>query len=298
MNKHANILSSAGRFIAHNPGSTSAIGAGLGGALGVAREAARGEGEKNYVAGGVLGALRGGLAGAGVAAIGRGARDTMLLNPQLSGAKDVAKATLARAGEGVGNFARRQVHGITGHGANDKAYLDRIGITGSGTAAKRVHLDTLRAQDLAKHSPGSVNSAEQAASMRAHFAEGDVGDRMRDLGMTHAPGAVKAFAKDPRAASKAVWDQLRLGGGLGVAAGVGVPVAVSGADLARGDESAAGGRSLGEKSMRAVGNIGGGLVFSGLPMLSQNVVGQGVEYLSGRVGRALGGSRPAPAQIG
>lgn len=299
MNKHASILGSAGRYIAHNRGATAAIGAGLGGAVGAAREGMRGEGEqKNYLAGAIRGAVGGGLLGAGAGMAAHGARDTMLLNPQLSGAKEIAKATVSRAGTGIKNLAHRQVHGLTGYGAKDTAYLDRIGVSGMKPSMDRAHLETLRSADLAKHYPGSVHSGAQAASLRAHEAEGAVGDRMRELGMTNAPGAVKAVVTNPRQASKAVWDQLRLGGTAGVALGVGAPVAMSGYDISRGDESATGGRSLREKSIRAAANIGGGMVFSGLPMPSQNIMGSGTEHLSGRLGKALGGSRPPMPQIG
>lgn len=299
MDKQANILSSAGRFIAHNPGSTTAIGAGLGAGVGVAREAMRGDGQqKNYLAGGILGGARGAALGGGVALAGRAVRDTMLLSPRpLSGAGEIAKATIGRAARGVENFGRRQLHGLTGHGAGDNAYLDRIGIHGSGTSAGRARLDVLRAGDLEKHYPGSVNFDNVNASVKQHTAEGAIGDRLRERGMTHLPGTVKAFAKDPRGASKALWDQMRLGGKLGVVTGVGAPVLASAADLSRGDESAIGGRSLGEKGVRAAVNIGGGFALGGMPMMAGNLVGQGLEQLGGRTARALRGSRAIPAQM-
>jgi len=295
-----NLLSTAGRFIAHNPHAATAAGAGLGAAAGLARESMQ-DGEKNYVAAGLGGALKGGLIGAGVGAGARSVRDTMLLNPQAAGVGGVAKAHLKRMGEGVSNLVQRQVHGVTGYGAKDTAYLDRIGIAGSATSARAGRLEALRAMDYAKHNPAKAQRAIHGASKQlgAFAEEGAVGDRMRELGMTHAPGAVKAFATNPRAASKVIYDQLRLGGGLGVAAGIGAPLAVSGMDLARGDESATGGRSMTEKGFRAAANIGGGLVFGGMPLLSQNVVGQGTEYLAGRAGKLLHGKmNPAPAQIG
>jgi hypothetical protein len=302
MNKQANLLNTAGRFIAQNRGATAAIGAGLGTAAGVAREAVRAPEERNYLGGAITGAMRGGVAGAGVGMLGRAARDTMLLNPQMTGALNIAKGTAARAGQGVSNLVQRQVHGLTGYGANDAKYLDRIGIAGSGTSARNARLDMVRAMDMAKYNPAKAQKYIEGASQSAaaHHAEGQLGDRFRELGMTHAPGAVKAFARDPRAASKAVWDQMRSGGAFGTFMSVGAPVGISAMDLRRGDESATGGLSMREKSVRAAANVGGGFMFSGLPMLSQNLVGQGVERLGMRAAKAFPGKAPAasPSQIG
>lgn len=282
-------LASVGRFIAHNPGTVAGIGAGLGAAANVGREAMSGAPDKNYLGAAARGAVAGGLLGGATGGIARAARDTMLLRPELRGAGDVAKATAQRMGQGVSNFAQRQFHGLTGYGSKDPAYLDRIGLAGSNTSLARNRLGNLRAEDLAKHNPAKAEQIfdEASSAARGIAGEGAIGDRLRGLGMTSAPGSLKAMATNPREASKAIWDQLRAGGKTGVALGVGVPLAASGASIAKGDESATGGQTVGEKVLRAGANVGGGLVFGGLPIVSNMVAGGVTEAAAGRLGRAL-----------
>ncbi len=282
-------LASVGRFIAHNPSTVAGIGAGLGAAAGVGREALREPGERNYLAAAGRGAVLGGVLGGAGGGLARATHDTMLLRPELRGVGEVAKATASRMGEGASNFAQRQLHGLTGFGSKDPAYLDRIGMAGSQTSMAKNRLLNLRAENLATHSPAKATQIfdEAADHMRGVAQEGAVGDRMRSLGMTSAPGAMKAMATNPRQASKAIWDQLRSGGKAGVALGVGLPAAMTVSSLARGDESATGGQTVGEKVLRGGANIGGGLLFGGLPLVSNMVAGGLTEAAAGRVGRAL-----------
>lgn len=306
-------LATVGRFIAHNPSSIAGIGAGVGAAANVGREALSASPDKNYMGAATRGAVLGGLAGGALGAGGRAARDTMLLRPELRGAGEIAKATVQRAGQGVSNFAQRQLHGLTGYGSGNQAYLDRIGMAGSNTSAAKARLLNLRADDQLAHmrTPGwnrnwaSEHNIHNEAVSKIHdnlhgavsglAQEGEIGDRMRNLGMTSAPGAVKAMVTNPREASKAIWDQLRGGGRLGVAAGVGLPVAMTAASLSKGDESATGGQTMGEKLLRGGANVGGGLLFGGLPMVSNMVAGGLVESAAGRAGRALTPPRPTIA---
>lgn len=292
-------LASVGRFIAHNPGTAAGIGAGAGAALNVGREAVSGDPNKNYLGAAVRGAAVGGALGGATGGIARAAHDTMLLRPELQGAGNIAKATAQRMGQGVSNFGQRQFHGLTGYGGKDQAYLDRIGMAGSNTSASKARLLNLRAENQLTHMKNPSAAAVEKVHGGLHSAvsgiaqEGQIGDRMRSLGMTSAPGAIKAMATNPREASRAVWEQLRSGGRLGVAAGVGLPAAMTASSLARGDESATGGQTVGEKLMRGGANIGGGLLFGGLPVASQMLAGGLAEGAAGRVGRALTPPRAA-----
>lgn len=291
-------LASVGRLIARNPGTTTGIGAGVGAALGAGREALKSEGERNYLGGALRGAAVGGALGGIGGGIAHATRDTMLLHPRLQG-MDIAKKTVARAGEGLSNFAQRQVHGFTGHGAGDTAYLDRIGIAGSGTSSRQARLLNLRAQDDLQHLPQGASLKDFVARQKGTEAihndlheavkglatEGAVGDRFRELGMTSAPGAVKAMVTNPREASKAIWNQVRSGGRGSVALGLGLPVATTAHSLIKGDERATGGASVQEKAVRGAANIGGGLLFGGLPIAASNVVGGLTDVAAGRLGR-------------
>ncbi len=292
-------LASVGRFIAHNPASVAGIGAGLGAAANVGREALSGDPNKNYLGAAARGAAVGGLLGGATGGIGRAARDTMLLRPELTGAKDIAKATAQRMGQGISNFAQRQFHGLTGFGGKNQAYLDRIGMTGSNTALSKNRLVNLRAEDAAKFAPAKTEKifTDAAEKARGIAEEGVAGDRMRALGMTSAPGSIKAMATNPREASRAIWHQLRSGGKLGIAAGVGLPAVMTGVSLARGDESAQGGQTIGEKVLRGGTNIGGGLLFGGLPMVSNMVAGGLAESAAGHLGRRLTPPRTPPAPM-
>ena len=292
-------LASVGRFIAHNPAATAGIGAGLGAAANVGREAVSGDPNKNYLGAALRGGIAGGALGGAAGGIGRAARDTMLLRPELTGTKDIAKATAQRAGRGVSNFAQRQFHGLTGFGGKDPAYLDRIGMAGSNTSLAKNRLHNLRAEDVARVNPTKTEKIFDAASETARGVaeEGVVGDRMRSLGMTSAPGAIKAMATNPREASKAIWNQLRAGGKLGIAAGVGLPTVMTAASLAKGDESAQGGQTIGEKALRGGANIGGGLLFGGLPVVSNMLVGGAAESAAGHLGRRITAPRPLAAPM-
>ena len=320
------LLDSAARFIAKSPGSTALIGAGLGAATNVGREALRSDGQpKNYLGSAIRGGVAGGVAGGALGLGGGAVRDTMLLNPQLRGAGNIAKATAQRAGTGISNMAQRQFHGLTGYGSGDKAYLGRIGISGNQAAANQARLLNLRATDDIEHlwkgwkpsgAKGAIaNMADQgrraaqeakitdnlAAQVRGLHSHGEAGQRLMDLGMTSAPGAVKALATNPRAAAKAIWQQQTGGGGAlgtGMAAlGIGSSVYSGVKDIRKGDESAQGGRTVGEKAMRMGAGIGGNLLFGGLPMGAQMVAQPLLEAGAGRAGRTI--TRPqqiAPAQ--
>lgn len=312
-----NMLSNAGRYIAHNPGSVAGIGAGLGAAAGVGREALReGEQPKNYLRAGLRGAAVGGLAGGALSGVGHAAHDTMLLHPELKGVGDIAKATAGRMGQGVSNFAQRQFHGLTGYGGKNQAYLDRIGLAGAETSAKKMQLLNLRAEsDLGHHlkqvhglkdpldrTQGFVEHLQKqrasgdalVAAGGAHAAEGAAAQGIRDLGMSSVPGAVKGLVTNPREASKALWNQARSGGGLALAAGVGLPSVMAANDLRKGDESATGGQTVGQKALRHGTSIGGGLLFGGVPMIPGMIASGVADSAARRAGNLLSPSRAAP----
>lgn len=312
-------LANAGRFIAHRPGAMAGIGAGLGAAAGVGREALRkGDEPKNYLGAGLRGAALGGIAGGVTSGLGHAAHDTMLLNPHLSGPVDVAKETAKRMGQGVSNFAQRQFHGLTGYGSKDKAYLDRIGMMGEHAAGQKAKLLNLRMEDELSHHlkgvkeikdpldrlHGYTEHLQKQRSMgdaltkqvSALQSEGQAAQHLRDLGMTSVPGAVKGMVTNPREASKALWQHMRQGGALGVAAGTVIPGAIAARDLSRGDESAMGGRTMGEKALRAGATIGGGMLLGGVPMLPGAIAGGVAESAAGRLGRVI--TKPKPLEQG
>lgn len=320
------LLSDAARFIATRPGATALAGAGLGAAANVGREALRADDgrPKNYVGSAIRGAQVGGIAGGALGLGGRAVRDTMLLNPQLSGAGDIAKATAKRVGTGISNMAQRQFHGLTGYGSGDRAYLNRIGMMGNQAAAEEAKLLSARAQDDIKHlwkknveklplnAPlgqeyevlGKTMQAEDKlrSSLQGSLAglqsQAALGERAMDLGMTSAPGSVKALVTNPREAAKAIWQQQTAGGNWGKGiAGFGLGMSIYGGvqDLRRGDESAYGGRTVGEKAMRTGAGITGNLLFGGLPLGAMQVATPLAEAGAGRLGRLI--TRPRQPEI-
>jgi len=286
-------LESAARFIAHNPGTVTGLGAGLGAAGSIAREAMKGPEEpKSYLGAGVRGAIAGTALGGGLAGASHVMNDARLLNPGMG----MLDATRKHVGEGISNFAQRQLHGFTGYGGHDTDYLDRIGIAGRSSARQEIDLMRKRFADAAPrggNSPAAVLEHEKA--LRGVRAQGEAAQRFQDLGMTSLPGAVRGVINNPRESSKAIWNQLRSGGKAGVALGLGVPAAMSGIDLARGDERATGGQSLQQKAVRAGTNIGTGLLFAGVPVATQALTGLVTDPLAGRIGRALTPSRSVVA---
>lgn len=313
----------AAKFIAHHPGAVTGIGAGVGTAAGLGHEALRKDDglPKNYLGAGLRGAAVGGLAGAAVGGIGHvagsAAKETMRLRPELQGAGEVAKATAQRAGQGLSNFGQRQLHGITGYGSGDSAYLDRIGMGGTHAANKSIEEATRHAeQGLAanfKRVQGIQDPAKQIQELSKHVrtqqpevyknlakqtksiqAEGATAQRLRDLGLTSVPGAVKGMVHNPREASKALWNQMRGGGGTMATMGAIAPLGFAAHDISKGDESSAGGRTLGQKVIHHGVNVGGGALFAGLPMVSGMVASGAAETGGRRLGSLI--ARPQPAQ--
>lgn len=285
------------RYMAHNLGRTAGLGGLIGGGLGVAREAASGKEQKDYLSAALRGGVGGAALGAAAGGIAGAANDVRLLSPGLRGGKETAIATLKHLGEGVSNFGRRQVHGLTGHGAGDAAYLDRIGIMGAGTSARQAALTKLRAADHAALTPSKAPKILDTAISRSKqiMGEGAVNQRVRDANLTNLPGVARGMVMNPRESAKALWDHARQGGTTGLALGLGVPAAIGAADIAKGDETSSGGRSVRSKLLQHGANIGTGFAFAGLPVMSQMVTGMGVDHLTNA--RQRRSTLPAPAQI-
>lgn len=232
----------------------------------------------------VQGAARGGLMGAAAGGLARGYRDTRLLSPEL-GAAAAVPATARRIGAGITNFGKRQVHGFTG-----KFDPDAIGMQGNTAAGAKAKLLNRRALDEIKHNPEQATALLGAnqKEIETTLASGRQGQALRAAGVTNLKDMVGALRDPSRrgGALHAMGTTLTSGGGPGGAAlALGAPLAMSAPTLLRGDESAHGGATLGQK-VRGVGlNVAAGGLTGGLPILPQMVVGgafdAGTRRLSG-----------------
>lgn len=279
------------RYLTDRVGRTAVLGAAAGAAHGVAT---RQEGESGWSAG-VRGALRGGALAGGVAAVGRGYRDTRLLDPTASAGGAVV-GTLRRAGQGIKRFGQRQLHGFTGsHTGKPGA----IGMRSSEEAGRRIDLLEKRFADEAAHAKSMGKSTdalkrELADSKKELQQWGQRGDAADAAGITSIPGVVKGLIKKPGATAKALKDEVVGGSNANAMMAVGVPVAFAAPEVLRGDESAEGGRTVGQKLRRLGGNIAGGVATAGLPFAPQILAGGALESASGislrRKPKAPGGS--------
>lgn len=232
----------------------------------------------------LTGALRGGALAGGAAALGRGYRDTRLLNPAM-GAGSAVVGTAKRIGGGLANFGKRQIHGLTG--AFDR---DAIGMAGNASAAKKVDLLGRRTADELKHAPTARHAGIQKAhdaAVKGTLEEGRGSQALADAGITTLPGIAKSLSSSKtrgtalRAMGKSVTD-----GSGGVAMSLGVPLAMAAPSLAKGDETATGGMSMGKK-VRNIGiNAATGAAFGGLPIIPQLATGIATDYGLGRIAKA------------
>jgi len=270
-----------GRSIAESPTRTALLGAGVGAAHGYAT---RGEGESGSSAA-LRGGLRGAAIGGGAGLLGRRYQDTRLLDPSLSGGQAIG-ATAKSIGRSVKNFGARQLHGLTG------AYADRagdIGLRSSATAEKEI--DLLRRRAASKTmTPAAASSLEaQIASARS---AGQHGDAALAAGITSVPGVARGLTTAPGRTLRAMGSEIMSGGRTGAMLGVGLPVAMSVPDLARGDESATGGRSMRQKLVGLGSGVTAGALTSGLPVIPQIASSMAFEHGANRL---LGGRRRVEA---
>jgi hypothetical protein len=249
-------------------------------------------GEDGAAVGALKGGLRGAAVGAGASALGRGYSDTRLLNPTLSATQAVG-ATAKRIGEGVKRFGQRQLHGFTG------AYADKpgqIGLRSTQEAKNRIDLLMKRKADLASRGELTDKTREAIASKIRELREwGREGDQALKAGITNLPGIVKGLATKPGQTVKAMGREITGGAGVlgGGALAVGAPVAIAVPDLARGDESASGGRTMRQKLVNLGSNVAGGAAVAGLPLVPQIAGGVAIDELANRtLGRRRGKSAP------
>lgn len=276
-------LVSAGRFLArHRHVTSAAVGAGVGAGLGAAQAP---EGDRLH------GAIRGAALGAGLGAGGsiaqRAVHDTRLLSGSPLTTGQALTGTARRFGEGFNRFVKRQVHGITGAYANPA----QTGIHSSVVAAEKSDLVKRRLADQLK----SVANPEYAKHLQdvAHaeiqklVEEGVRGDRALKAGVTSLPGVIRGLASGKTRRGTAVALGHALTGGklvsTGGALGVGLPLTLGAADVAKGDESATGGKTKMQKVLNTGSYVGAGVLTAGLPVGAQILAYSGVDELGRRI---------------
>lgn len=280
----------AARFLTASPGRTALIGAGVGAAANALRAA---PGESRGAAA-FRGALAGGALAGGAAGVGRAYRDTRLLRPDLRTGAAVG-ATAKRLGAGVANFGKRQVHGLTG--AFDH---DAIGMAGNATAARRAELLGARMGDELKHAPAGRADAVRKSyqgQIAGTLQEGRASQSLADAGITTVPGIARSLwgSKTRGSALRAMGRSITDGPG-GAALSLGAPAALAAPSLLRGDESAAGGLTRGQKARNLGINVATGAAFGGLPLAAQMAAGIGTDIAVGRLGRRGVATVPGGAQ--
>ena len=262
-----------------------ALGAGVGAAASATMAA---PGERRGAA--LRGALLGGGAGLTLGGLGRAYRDTKLLQPSLQTTGQRIGATAARMGRGVTNFANRQIHGLTGHMNHDA-----IGMAGNATAARKARLLRARmADDIAHAAPVRADAITKGyqGQIKGVLEEGREAQHLADAGVTHLPGLVRALGTRGKRvqAFKAMGKAVSTPLGLGL--GVGLPVAMSVPELRRGDESAHGGHTMGQKLRHLGSNVAGGIAFAGMPIIPQMALGIAAD--SAAAGAPANPSPPMP----
>lgn len=185
-------------------------------------------------------------------------------------------------------MARRQApHGKPA--ANDRPYLD------AKTAACFAMISKYAAANpsLLARMGGAVKRFGQR---QIHGFTGAYGSRAAEIGLnpehvsqgiTSLPGLAKGMVTQPKKTLAAVRKNA-LSGPWSLAAGVGLPVALSAPDIARGDESASGGRSLRRKLVGLGGGVASGALTAGVPIIPQMVGSGAMESVADHL---LGGPR-------
>lgn len=272
----------AARAFTRSPGRAAAVsgavGAVAGGTQGALAERRRGgSGIIGGVAGAAAGGALGAAAGGSVAGAGRAYRDVKLLNPSLSRGGAV-RAAFARGGKKVTDFGKRQGHGFTGSHRNKPG---EIGLRSKATSQKKITLSELRAKDELKRTSDGKQRRKIQDSLKERTKslreEGARGQEALDAGATSLPGLVRGARKDPKRLAKALVHETTGGSRLGTAMALGAPVGMMGPSLARGDESATGGRSLKQKLVETGTMVGGGILTGGLPIVPMVAGGMAID---------------------
>jgi hypothetical protein len=188
---------------------------------------------------------------------------------------------------GIKRFGQRQVHGFTGAYSKDPG---KIGLRGTARSLEKKKLLDARLKDRLK---GVKSEAKREKLLKKHedkikdlMNEGRLGDRSLEAGVTSLPGIAKGLVKHPKKTLKSVWSETTGGGsGLGTTMAVGLPVLASAPELAKGDESAQGGRSMNQKLVGLGTAVGGGMLTAGLPVLPQLAAGIGLDEAGARLAR-------------
>lgn len=276
------VLGSAGHYLRQSPLRTALMGAGAGAAGGAALNS------EDRMSGALYGAALGGAVGGAGSGVARVARDTELLAGRKLTAKELASGTAKRISEGAKALVKRQVHGLTG------AYADpaKSRIRSSVEAARRKELLEARLLDDLAHAKNPAHAEKikaKAEKARKSLAEwGAAGDRALKSGITSLPGVAKGLAKSKtrKETLGAIKDEMIGGPGSGglaragmIGVGIGLPGAAGVADIAKGDESAQGGRTVGQKAMNLATNLGVGTLTIGLPIGSQMIASTGADIL-------------------
>jgi hypothetical protein len=176
------------------------------------------------------------------------------------------------AAKAVGRFGQRQLHSLTGWTPKGFGNVHGIEEMGAGASA-------------ARKAYAKATGSDKAQALESLLAN----EKAQEMGLTHLPGAVKAFATKPREALRAAWDQqVRGTSGLEKAVMVGLPAAGLASDVLSEDDGTKGQR-IGE----GVANTAAGMLTGGMPLAGGLVAGVGAQYLGGKVGK-LFDKKPAP----
>ena len=292
-------------------GTTSArggalVGAGTGAALNVAREATSGKEDKNYLGALAHGAALGAATGAAAGHVGRTARDLKLgitarqganVGKNLSGTA-LAGQTAREIGHQAKQFGQRQLYGFTGKGDPGK-----IGLQGKAWGAQKAKvLETRHADDLLK-ARSAGKPADQIAKMQtahkkqlADVAESAASGQKRiDTGIDNIPGLVKGLGKKETRGK--TWGALKEHG-IGASTGakmmsIGIPVGMTALDLSKGDESAQGGRTIGQKLVGGAVDLGTGIATGGMGALPSMAA---FTAASSATDKLMGVKKPKPVQ--
>lgn len=300
------LLRTGARNVARGLTDGGMPGALAGAGIGAVTGAVRAEDPSQRGAAAFRGALAGGALGGAAGRFGRGVRDNQLLSPGLSTGGAV-RQTLGDAGTAVKDFGKRQIHGFTG------AYKDQLGNIGMASTAnsnKKIHLERLRTADRVNNmgAKGDLATpmerlksritgkeaptrAQAAASKLEGFEsglreEGIIGDQAIRAGITSIPGVAKGLVTNPRQTGKAMWDSSMGGSPVGAAMMVGAPVAFAAPDIAKGDESATGGLTVGQKLTRLGTEVGTGIATGGMAAIPQMATFSAGSALADRISGA------------
>lgn len=237
---------------------TGLAGAGIGAAGGAVSGAGSDEGAAR---GALRGALLGGVAGAGTGAVARSAQNARLLNPNLTGTQTAAQV-VRNMGQGVKDFGERQVHGLTGlRKSQVREAVQRRAAKAQDIQRARYNRDMSRATSGAQQTKArkALDSANSSALKKRDTELAAI-----DAGITSIPGIAKGLVTRPGETARAMWQRSTGGTRMGAGMAVGLPVAFTAPELLKGDESATGGKSIGQKLTNVGTAVGAGVATGGL----------------------------------